>query len=160
MEGLWEYHSAHDFSKMKRPDDRIKSLLPTTSARGTRKYFTIDIDDKSIADEILEKIKEYTGFTPARIFTPRGMHILLSWEDIPREKREEFRVRVLLRLRKEYGEKAEWKKLPQEPLPGTEYKRKGFVVRFKPDRSRPGFVFLVFANYLYDYFLSFIRGAD
>jgi len=134
MEGIWELHSAGDFSKMKRLDDRIKSFLPTTSTKNTKKYFTIDIDDKKIVDEIIEKVKEYTGFIPARITTPRGMHLLISWDDIPREKREEFRVKVLLGLKKEYGE-AEWKKLPQEPLPGTEYKKQGFIVRFKPEEK-------------------------
>jgi len=135
IEGTWEVYSSGDYTRMTRLDDRVKSLAPTTSAKGVKSYFTIDIDDRKVADEVLERVKEYTGFVPARIITPRGMHILVSWHDIPRERREEFRLNLLRKLPTEYGNLVEWKKIPQEPLPGTEYKKPGFIVRFKPEEK-------------------------
>ena len=62
-----------------RPDERYHA----NAMKHTRtRFHVIDVDDKELAERVLEVVTEALGFTPPRIVTRRGMHILLNLEEL------------------------------------------------------------------------------
>lgn len=115
---------------------RIDVRLGANAMRRTKHVFhMIDIDDKSLIPEIETKVQEIIGYTPARIITKRGEHILVKVSDLTKEQARKW-FNKIPKLINKINEAVnveepvvEYKKNFQEPVPGTRYR--DYIPKFK-----------------------------
>jgi len=113
---------------------RLDTLLGANCMRRFRHLFhMIDIDDPSLVPEILEKVQEILGYIPARIFTRRGVHLLIKVSSFNKNQAKKWFLTIpdFVKSLNTSEEKTlvEYKTNFLDPLPGSVYK--GIVPVFK-----------------------------